>query len=226
MASASGGRVRRKRRRSSSEVHESSGDEIIIFHRKRVQLRYMAVFYHPCRTGSSGYRTFCTAQACLFVFFLRSIPGLHEHVFLFCIVTSALYCPMGGSMRRRAGVCCFFFFVSVCIFSSSFIRSRWPDPSSGSMLAGTAVELECATGTESLVLRSRFFFHPIIGTVRHTLFLLSFIPFLLKTSYLIGTYQAASFTIGQEPVHYPSVQSVLSASFFRATGSRFVYIHL
>ena len=116
-------------------------------------------FYHPCRTGSSGYRTFCTAQACLFVFFLRSIPGLHEHVFLFCIVTSALYCPMGGSMRRRAGVCCFFFFVSVCIFSSSFIRSRWPGPSSGSMLAGTAVELECATGTESLVLRSRFLPH-------------------------------------------------------------------
>lgn len=127
---------------------------------------------------------------CLF-FFLRSIPGLHEHVF-FVLHRYLIFAPgsrLGGSLRRRRAYLCSFFFVSACISAS--IRSRWPGTFfSGFMLAGTAFELECAwMGQSLLVLRSFDFLNPLSsGLYDIHCFCLALSPSRSSETFLLDRY--------------------------------------
>ena len=169
---------------------------------------------------------------CLFVAFLRSIPGLHEHVFC-CFASSYPCSTLAGKLSTRRGRAYFSSLFRFCISSS--IISRWsasfffPAPC---WLAPPS-KLESARTGQSLSCSFLEFLK--IGGNCTTYFLLFFFFFSVglllsfsseSFSHLIGTYQeVASF------YHRPrgrfissAVQSVRSASFFGASCNRFVSI--
>lgn len=104
MASASGGRARRKRRRSSSEVHESSAITSYL-HRNESNFSTWQLtmsFFGPARLDTGLFVP--RRLVCLLLSFLRSIPCFHEHVFLFCIVIFVLHASQEGFYAWKMGV--------------------------------------------------------------------------------------------------------------------------